>query len=207
MNPNEAREFIDQKRLMESLQGEDAETLQFRHIVTAAQKVVEELGQKRSELFASGNYTDEGLMREMQNPAHDAAKKLSHLQSTMLIPRKARLEAELAKVPAPTVGSELSEMEQHRLILAYTAATGDKKNQMRAEAIRNPKLAMALVNEDPAVTGLSTKFIGELRDKLTDDPHVTERSALQRLINAAKAAETAINGANISVKRAIEAAQ
>jgi hypothetical protein len=207
MTPNQARAHIDNQRMIDALNGDDEDTVQFRNVVVAAQSIVEELGQKRASLFESGHYTEDGMGEVMKAPATEAATKLSNLQSSILVPRMSRLESELAKLPEPTTGKPLGEMEQHRLVSAYCEASGDRKIEMRAEAIRNPKLAKALVNEDPAVTGLSPKFISELRGKITSDPHTTERSALQRKLNAAKAAQTALNGANISVRRAIEVAQ
>ena len=200
----EARQHIDQQRAVESLQGDDEDTTQFRNIVTAAKNVVDKLGERRAALAETDQYTPKGLVAALQDEAKIAANNLANLRNNNLQPRLTRLENELASLGPPQVGDELDPMERNRLIAAYLDAPADKRNELRAKALTNRKLATALSEEDHAVTNLTPAFIGQLRDSITSDPNEDKRAELQRKLNAARAAEAAIRGAGESVRKATE---
>ncbi len=204
MTAIEVRERITAIRANEDLTGDDVDTVQFRNVVKAAKLVVDKLGERRSKLVEAEQYTPKGLALAIKDEALLAAHQLSNLQDNNLRPRMARLESELANLGEPKVGDELEPLERNRLVETYRNAPADKKNEMRAKALTNRKLATALTEEDQSVTNLTDEFIFELRRTITTDPHSASRGELIRKLNAAKAAERAIEGASASVRKATE---
>ncbi len=204
MSAIEIRERVTAIRANMDLTGDDVDTVQFRNVVKAAKLIVDKLGERRSKLVETEQYTPKGLALALKDEATLAARSLSNLQDNNLRPRMVRLESKLANLGAPTVGDELEPLERNRLVEAYLNAPEHKRNEMRARALTNRKLATALSQEDPSVTNLTEQFIGQLRIAITIDPHSAERGELIRKLNAAKAAERAIEGAGASVRKAAD---
>ena len=204
MTPIEVRERVSAIQADRDLAGDDEDTTQFRNVVKAAKLVVDQLGERRSKMSETDQYTPKGLAIAIGNEAKIAALALSNLQTNNLAPRVERLTTELANLAPPTVGDEIDPLERNRLVETYRNAASSDREQMRARALTNRKLATALSEEDPSVTGLTEPFINQLRETITEDPHQAKRADLKRKLNAAKAAERAIEGATASVRRATE---
>lgn len=187
-----ARKFVRESRIANVVGGDDELFGQLRAVLKAADTVKGKLAKSRDDLAATGHFTGSGLTEALRNPVESALGEFNRLHGVHLEPRLTSLRSQLAKLPAVKM-TEVDPLERQLLLEQFVRSSVADREQMKADAHADPKLAAALLSVSRHVTGLSDTLSASLRKVAEIDEHREQRAALQSKCSAIESVVTELD--------------
>jgi hypothetical protein len=188
-----AKKFVRDSRIANVVGEDDELSGQLRAVLKAADIVRRKLVTNRDELASTGHFTGTGLAEALRNPVESALSEFNRLHGVHLEPRLKSLRSQLAALPQPVM-AEVDPLERQLLLEQFTRANGADREQLEASALRDPRLAAALISVSPRVTRLADSTVASLRQIAEIDKHREQRSALQAQCEAIESVVTELDG-------------